>query len=630
MKHIFLLGSLFFFTLSFSQGNKYWVRFKDKNNSAYSLSNPQQFLSQASIDRRIRQNIPLNETDLPISPAYLNGIAPFINGLNLTLKWSNTVVVDMSSAIIFHTDTMAWRDTVVMADTLSGTLNDSMTVYDSIFVHYQVVPDGNSYSFSTVTSNRFYTVRDTFAHPGPVYVRDTIYYTDVVTGNNFDSVLSLPFVDTIAAIRYNPYRAAHLQNKFEAEVPQVNQSIIYPNRYGAAYHQINMLNADLLHQMGFDGKGIAIAVMDNGFYNANNIAAYDIVRPHIMATWDFVNHEADVYNDGSHGENTFSCMAGNLPNKFIGTAPGADYYLFTTEDDNAEWVMEEYNWAAAAEVADSFGAQVFSTSLGYTEFDGGFGSHTYSDLTGHTAIITRAANMAFGKGILVLNSAGNEGQKPWYHIAAPADGDSVLAIGAVDSARNLAGFSSRGPNFVGRIKPDICAQGSNAAVITTGGVVGTNSGTSFSCPIMAGCAASLWSAFPEKSAREIYDAIVISADRFWSPNNDLGYGIPNFYNAYLLLKTNYNGGILRINDGAVIFPNPFTSELNISLYNKDLGSHKIEIFDAQGRKVYNKDFYVRNNTFEIVKLDAGILQQGNYFIRLDGEKNTARQLIKLK
>jgi hypothetical protein len=147
---------------------------------------------------------------------------------------------------------------------------------------------------------------------------------------------------------------------------------------------------------------------------------------------------------------------------------------------------------------------------------------------------------------------------------------------------------------------------------------------------MSGCAASLWSAFPEKSAREIYDAIVISADRFWSPNNDLGYGIPNFYNAYLLLKTNYNGGILRINDGAVIFPNPFTSELNISLYNKDLGSHKIEIFDAQGRKVYNKDFYVRNNTFEIVKLDAGILQQGNYFIRLDGEKNTARQLIKLK
>ncbi len=544
MKNLLLFSFLFISTFSFSQKSKYWIRFKDKNHNSFSLSNPQQFLSQKSIDRRTKQHIPLNETDLPLTESYIDSVTPFISQLNLRIKWFNIIVVQIDTSI------------------------------------------------------------------------------------NIDSIKQFSFVDTVGEIQSNPTRSTFGNNKLE-DVPPVDQHIVYPNKYGAAYHQINMLNADLLHQMGYSGKDITVSVMDNGFYRADLIAAYDSVRNRILGTWDFVNNELNVYNDGSHGENTLSCMAANQPHEFIGTAPDANYYLFVTEDNSAEWIMEEYNWAAAADVADSAGAQIFSTSLGYTEFDNGEGDHAYADLDGHTTVITKASNMAFSKGILVLNSAGNEGQHPWLHIAAPADGDSVLAIGAVDSAEAVADFSSRGPNSAGRVKPDICSQGKNSAVVTTSGFAGYSSGTSFSCPIMAGCAASLWSAFPDKSAREIYDAIVISADHFWSPDSLHGYGIPNFYNAYLFLKTNYNGGILRVDENVVVFPNPFTTELNISLFNEEPGKHKIELFDLQGRKVYDLDFYVRDKTFEIVKIDVMLFQQGEYILRFDGEKE-ARRLLKLK
>ncbi len=622
MQKLFLLLFLLITSFSFSQNNKYWIRFKDKNNNSFSLSNPQQFLSQKSIDRRSKQHIPLNETDLPLSLAYIDSLAPFIGHLDHRLKWFNTVVVDMNKAIKVETDTFEKKLTVLTSDSFSYTIIDSFVTY------YAITVNGLSISYDTFSYSSNTVVIDTPFHPGPIFIRDTVIFTDYITSNGFDSLPNLAFIDSFAPIRYNPTRSLFREEKLK-EAPPVDQQIVYPNIYGAAYHQINMLNADLLHQMGYRGEGITISVMDNGFYNAHLISAYDSVRQRILGTWDFVNNELNVYNDGGHGENTLSCMAANQPHKFIGTAPDANYYLFTTEDDGAEWIMEEYNWAAAAEVADSAGAQVFSTSLGYTEYDDDEGSHTYADMNGHTTVITNAANMAFGKGILVLNSAGNEGAKHWKYISAPADGDSVLAIGAVDSAEAVTNFSSRGPNSAGRVKPDICAQGANAAVVTTGGGVATNNGTSFSCPIMAGCAASLWSAFPDKTAREISDAIVISADHFWTPDSLHGYGIPNFYNAYLLLKTNYNGGILRVNDDAVVFPNPFINELNVSLFNNEPKDHKLELFDLQGRKVYERSFFMRDKTFEIVKIDGLLLQQGEYILRIDGAK-VARHLLKLK
>jgi serine protease AprX len=396
-----------------------------------------------------------------------------------------------------------------------------------------------------------------------------------------------------------------------------------------AYRQANMLNTDLLHQMGFRGAGITVSSMDNGFVNVDHIAGFDSIRPHIMATWDFVHNQENVYDDGGHGTNTFSCMAGNIPGQMLGTAPDANYFLLETEDNGAEWVMEEYNWAAAAEWADSAGADIFTTSLGYTTFDYHRGDHSYNDLTGNKTVMTRAGNIAFSKGILVINSAGNEGKSGWHYISVPADGDSIMAIGAVDSSRTIADFSGRGPTKSGHIKPDICAQGVKSAVIATDGTVGFSGGTSFSCPTLAGSAASLWGAFPEKSAREIFDAIVISADRFWTPDNDYGYGIPNFYTAYLLLKSGYNGNIVKVSDDVIAFPNPFSNQLSVSLYSDENATRKIELFDLTGRKVLSQEIFIRDKSFSITTLtEAANLSTGEYILRLDGNKKLAHRIMK--
>jgi serine protease AprX len=461
-----------------------------------------------------------------------------------------------------------------------------------------------------------------------------IIVVHITNASNVDSVKRFDFVDSIAPITYFPYKKLQLTGKFESVGP-VNQSITYPDVHGAAYRQINMLNGDLLHQLGYKGQGIIIAMMDNGLLDANLMHAFDSVRPRILATWDFVHNSPNVYADplGGHATETFSCIAANLPNKFVGTAPGASFVLMQTEDNNAEWVMEEYNWAAGAEFADSVGAQIFSSSLGYTQFDNNLGNNTYADLNGNKTVCTQAANIATSKGIVIFNSIGNYGQDSWHYLAAPADADSILAVGAVDSTGDSAAFSSWGPNSVGRIKPDICAQGFPASVMiaNSNDYIGKSDGTSFSCPIAAGCAASLWSAFPGKTARDIQTAIVISANRFWNPDNKYGYGIPNFYNAYLLLKTGYNANVLKISNDVTLYPNPFSSQLNVSLYSDTAENHTIEIFDVTGRKVFFRQFFIRDKTFEILTIDelAG-LAAGEYILSYDGKKEYSHKIMKVR
>lgn len=550
MKKTIVILSLFWVVFSTlkSQNNYYWVKFKDKNNSPYSLNNPNQFLSSRSVDRRITQHLLLDSTDLPITEKYIDSIRPFLTELKHRLKWLNVVVVKIDV---------------------------------------------------------------------PEYL---------------DSIRHFSFVDSIGGIEFFPARS--LTNKFSGEhLVELNQTASYATPYGAAYQQINMLNADLLHQMGFNGKGKIIALFDNGFHNVGTNPAFNAVRNNIFNTWDYVNNEADVYNEGDHGAQTFSCIGASISDKYLGTAPTASFILNHTEDNSAEWIMEEYNWEAAAEVSDSAGADIFSTSLGYTTFDDGTGDHYYQDLTGDKTVITHAGNMAYKKGIVVLNSAGNEGGAPWHYISSPADGDDVLAIGAVDSAERVTNFSGRGPNFAGRIKPDICARGAKSAVVNSLGFIANSDGTSFSCPIMAGCFASLWSAFPDRSAQDIRDAVMISADNFWTPDNNHGYGIPNFYNAYWLLKTNYNEKIIYGNDGVTIFPNPFFDELNVSLYATDLNktSHKIEIFNLIGELLLSHDVFLAEGTFQLLRLDeVKQLQTGEYLVRLDGEKKNTYRVVKLK
>lgn len=449
------------------------------------------------------------------------------------------------------------------------------------------------------------------------------------------SIKSFSFVDSVAPIITYPYKMLNSTSKLEQSTP-VNQDIVYPDVHGSAYHQINMMNGDLLHQLGYLGKGMLIAMMDAGWNGADTIHYFDSVRPRISDTWNFVANQPGIYYDpdiieGGHGTETLGCIAANIPYQYTGTAPGASFVLYHTEDNTAEWVMEEYHWAAAAERADSMGAQIFSTSLSYNTFDDNIGNHTYADLNGNTTMITQASNTAASKGILVFNSVGNEGENAWYYMDAPADGDSVIAVGAVDSAGNVAAFSSHGPNSAGRIKPDLCAQGELDAVINSYGQLAVNSGTSFSCPILAGCAACLWQAFPNKTAHEIKDAIMASANHFLTPDNNHGYGIPNFYNAYLLLLTSYNGNILRLSDEAVVYPDPFTTQLNVSLYDSAGGTHTIELFDITGQKVAGQQLYIRQGTFELETLNGlGGLAEGEYFLRLDGQKKFTHPVVKMK
>lgn len=450
-----------------------------------------------------------------------------------------------------------------------------------------------------------------------------------VTDSTFnpDDIKQFSFVDSLNKIEFPPSRSA--KQKFEDPYPVIDQHYVYPNPYGMAYRQANMLNADLLHQSGHKGKDIIIAVMDNGFYNVNNIKGFDSIRTQILATWDFVHNDGNVYDGGGHGTNVLSCIGGQVKDRYLGTAPDASFFLLQSEDDGAEWVMEEYNWAAAAEWADSAGADIFSTSLGYTDFDDDIGSHTYTDLTGDKTVITHASNQAFNKGILVINSAGNEGANSWHYVSAPADGINVMAVGAVDSAEIIAGFSSRGPSFDNRIKPDVCAQGVRSAVITSGGDLGYSGGTSFSCPILAGAAASLWSALPEKTAQEIFDAIMITCDRFWTPNNDYGYGIPNFYNAYLLLKSDYNSKIYSDKYTVTVFPNPSRQALYVAVSNAEEKNHTIALYDMVGNKVLEQELYIRNGTYEMVSLQGfSNLAAGKYILVFNGQKENTVKIIK--
>ncbi|MCF6242105.1 MAG: S8 family peptidase, partial [Bacteroidales bacterium] len=308
----------------------------------------------------------------------------------------------------------------------------------------------------------------------------------------------------------------------------------------------------------------------------------------------------------------------NIPGELVGTAPKADFLLLRTEQVASEYIIEEHNWAVAAEYADSLGADIISTSLGYNNFDDTTQSHTYRDMDGNTTLISVAADLASKKGILVVSSAGNEGFSQWKYISAPADADSVLTVGAVTEDENIAFFSSRGPTFDKRIKPDVCAQGMPAVVIAANGAVSASSGTSFSAPIVTGAVTCLWQAHPELSNMQIIDAIKRSADRYSQPDTVFGYGIPDFYAAHIYLNAM---GKIDENTGNLlnVFPNPFKNTLNIAFYSKNINfpyDTKIEVFDVQGKKVIDASVNDVDENYNLVVIEnVEKLSKGVYIVR---------------
>lgn len=401
----------------------------------------------------------------------------------------------------------------------------------------------------------------------------------VNTNFNIELISSLPFVKKVQKVYDSQSETTKRTNKFASET-----SLQSLSDYGLSDNQIKMVNADALHDMGYLGQGMVIAVLDAGFNNVQNISglAHLFNENRILGVRDFVTNDGSVYEDHQHGTNVLSVMAADLPGQIIGTAPKASYWLIRTEDAAAESLVEEFNWVAGAEFADSMGADVINSSLGYTTFDNTLDDHTYQDLDGNTTVITKGANIAASKGILVVNSAGNSGSDSWYYIGAPADGHSVLAIGAVDANGEIAAFSSRGPSYDGRVKPDVCGQGNGTTLLSPTGAVSIGSGTSFSSPLIAGIATCLMQAFPDSSNFIIMEAIKLSAHKYTNPDADYGYGIPNFYRAFLYLAgitlSDYNK-----DQFFSVGPNPFTDKTMLAFYSANAQNINVKITDVSGK-----------------------------------------------
>jgi len=308
--------------------------------------------------------------------------------------------------------------------------------------------------------------------------------------------------------------------------------------YGQSYGQVHIHNGEFLHNRGFRGEGMQMAVLDAGFLNYLTLPTFDSVRNNgqILGTWDFVTNNASVNEDHQHGMNCLSIIAANMPGTFVGTAPKTSFYLYRTEEAATEYPIEEQNWAAGAERADSLGVDICSVSLGYSTFDNSIYNHTYADMDGNTTIIAKAADIAAKKGMLIVVAAGNEGSGSWHYIISPADADSVMAIGAVNTSGVVGSFSSYGPSSDGQIKPSVAAVGVGAVVASSStGLPIFGNGTSFACPNMAGLSTCLWQAFPEVNNISIITKLQQSANRANNPDDRTGYGIPDMKKAFVLL-----------------------------------------------------------------------------------------------
>lgn len=329
-------------------------------------------------------------------------------------------------------------------------------------------------------------------------------------------------------------------------MPKVDRSSIVTNRrdtlpdyYGHAEKQVKMLAVDQLHQAGFTGKGVTIAVIDGGFLNADLVNG--LKKAHILGTRNFAHPDRLIYDElMDHGTMVLSCIAANEPKSMVGTAPDASFYLMQSEDGDSEQLIEEDNWCAAVEYADSLGCDIVTSSLGYFQFDHDFMNHTYAEQNGHTALNSRSASLAASRGLMMLNSAGNSGNDAWKRINFPGDAPNILTVGAVNAAGVNAVFSSLGNTTDGRVKPDVMAIGEFSALYGPDGCVTQANGTSFSTPTMCGAVACLVQQFPNKRPAEIIRAVQQSGNNVAHPDNVFGYGIPNMMKAAELLKKNGN------------------------------------------------------------------------------------------
>jgi hypothetical protein len=520
---------------------KFWIKLADKNGTPYSVSTPTAFLTQKSVNRRVAQGVLVDQTDLPVTPAYVTQIDNIANVKVLyASKWLNSVAVSISST--------------------NGTVISTAT--NAI----------NSLSFvvNTNPSNKFRVV-----------------YDKEVSEN----------VNTHAKA----------------------QGII--EYYGNGYDQAQQINAVCLHGYGFRGKGMTIAVMDAGFDNANNLPAFDslFARGGVLGTRDFVEGGNSVYEDNSHGMKVLSCMAACQPSAMVGTAPDADYWLLRTEDVATETPSEEYNWIRAAEFSDSVGVDILTTSLGYTTYDVALSAlnHTYSGLNGKTYPMSIAATMAVRKGMFVLNAAGNDGAGSWQFIGVPADADSICTVGAVNISGNYENWSSKGPTSDGRIKPDLVARGLATWVARTTGGYEQGNGTSYATPVLAGAIACFWQRHSTFNTMKVLDTLRKTASNNLTPNNTMGWGIPNMCALPVGVKeVNSMANVFRV------FPNPTTNKITVMVTDKSYEVQTIEL-----RNVLGAVLKTITITSDETVIDLNSYANGVYFIKVNTKAGSSTQKI---
>jgi serine protease AprX len=499
------------------QSNRYFVSFRDKVNTSYSISQPLQFLSQKSIDRRTRENFGVIDEDLPVDTAYVRQVKATGAEVFFSSRWFNGVLVQTDATVV-------------------------------------------------------------------------------------GAISALPFVSNVELVAYGATLVSDREkarNKFE----QAKSGNAQPNQA-----QLQMIGIDKMQAAGFHGEGIDVAVFDAGFIGVSSLPAFQVLYQsnQVISTFNFVRNIADVYSDDDHGTEVLSIMAGNTAS-YLGGLYKANYFLYETEDVTTEYRVEEYNWAFAAERADSAGVDVINSSLGYNTFDDPAMNYTYQDLDGKTAISSQAARKAVLRGILVANSAGNDGDDSWMYVDVPADADGVLAAGSVDYSGARSPFSSMGPTYDGRIKPDVDAVGSGAVVITSAGSVSTDDGTSFSTPLIACLAGGLRQSLPNSSSQEIYYRIIKSGSKATQPDDLLGYGIPDFTGAF---------DLLNFADEYEFYPNPVVlDQLNIIFKNPQGQPLNILVYNAAGQPLLKISDSITwsNNPYPI---DFSLFCSGIYFVKV--------------
>lgn len=510
-----------------AQVNQYMVFFTDKSGTPYSILAPEEFLSERALARREKQGIAIVENDLPVNPAYVQGVRDTGADVIYTTRWMNGVLVSCDDALL-------------------------------------------------------------------------------------PSIQALQYVLSVEMVSPGSHPASGNRAKFKNEVTDTNDE--------ATDVQLSMIGLDAMHASDNKGAGIIIAVLDGGFSGVNASAPFQHLFTNNQidpASFDFISKTSNVFQYDDHGTRVLSIMAAQADGSFTGGVTEATFQLYVTEIVPTEYRIEEYHWLFAAERADSTGADIIHSSLGYSTFDMPSMDYATDQMDGETAVVTKAAQIAFSKGMVIVASAGNEGNiASWKIITAPADGEDVIAVGNVNSFGVRSSSSSIGPSADGRIKPDVVALGSGVSVIRANGAVLTGSGTSFAAPLVTALVAGIWKDNPDLKNSELVQVIRSTASQANNPDNSLGYGIPH----YLAVK-HYLEQVQQ-NKPVIIFPNPVFSDLTVRPVSPEGGNLQFTLISAQGQVLTEREisFSWLNHQYTA---DLSALASGLYILRIQ----TADQIL---